>query len=95
MYVVLNQEGAPVSFGTVVADPLPEGHTSRPLAEAEEQVMSFGPWSWADGAVVPVETVSVATAAAAALAALTADESTADPAIVAAIAPVLEALAAS
>jgi hypothetical protein len=41
-YLVLNADNRPVSIGTVVADPLPDGLTARPLTDAEVTAMQAG-----------------------------------------------------
>lgn len=38
-FVVINTEGNAVSYGTVVADPLPQGLTVRPLTDAETAII--------------------------------------------------------
>jgi hypothetical protein len=41
-FIVLNADNRPVSTGTVVADPLPDGFTARPLNDAEVTAMQAG-----------------------------------------------------
>jgi hypothetical protein len=41
-FIVLNADNRPVSTGTVVADPLPDGFTARPLTDAEVTAMQAG-----------------------------------------------------
>jgi hypothetical protein len=41
-FIVLNADNRPVSTGTVVADPLPDGFTARPLTDAEVAAMAAG-----------------------------------------------------
>jgi hypothetical protein len=43
---MIHNNGQPVSVGTVIADPLPDGLTAAALSEVEAQRLLTGGWQW-------------------------------------------------
>lgn len=57
-FAIIDADGRAVSYGTVVADPLPDGFTARPLTDDEVatlQAPTGALWDTETEAVVPVE----------------------------------------
>lgn len=55
MYVVwLITTGEAFSFGTIVADPLPDGMATRPLSDIEAAMLADGTGIWDPGALAIV-----------------------------------------